>query len=348
MDNITSKPKLAFIIDTAGWAFDNIAKNLKKYLDKYYDIDIIQCNIFEGNIVKLLILCKEYDIIHFFWRGYLSLLDTNQTNDYIKGLGFNKEEFVKEYVENKNITMSICDHLYLNEAEIDITKTIFKYCNKYFVTSNILKQIYENQPELEKPICVINDAVDLELYKPINIERFNNIDKITVGWVGNSKFKDSENDDDLKGLRKIIKPSIEELAKEGYNIELKLADRNEGFIPQEEMPNYYSKINIYVCASKTEGTPLPVLEAMACGVPVISTKVGIVEEALGEKNKKYILEERSKQALKAKIIEIINNKEELKEISKENLEKVKRWSWENISKDYKNFFDKSLKKFENE
>ena len=309
------KPKLAFIIDTQGWALDNIAKNLKKYLDKYYDIDIIQCNIFEGNVVKLLILCKQYDAIHFFWRGYLSLIDTKETDEYIDTLGMSKEDFVKEYIKDKNITMSICDHLFLNEAEFWKTNTIFKYCSKYFVTSNILKQIYENIEELENPICVINDAVDLELYKPINLDRYNNIDKITIGWVGNSKFKDSDNDHDLKGLSKIIKPSIDELIREGFNIELKLADRVEGFTPQEEMPQYYSSIHVYVCASKTEGTPLPVLEAMACGVPVISTNVGIVQEALGKKSHKYILKERSKQALKQALVELINNKEELKDIA---------------------------------
>lgn len=347
MSNNNLKPKIAFVIDSTGWAFDNIAKNLKKRLSNYYDINIIPGDIFEGNVIKLLILCKQYDVIHFFWRGYLSLIDRDMMYEYIETLGITKEEFIKEYINNKNITMTICDHLFLNEEEYWRTKQIFKYCNKYFVTSQKLKQIYENIKELDNPICVIHDGVDLQLYKPINLERFDNIDTITIGWVGNSKFKDSENDDDLKGLRKIIKPAIEELIQEGYNIQTKFADRNERLIPQEKMPEYYSQIDMYVCASKTEGTPMPIIEAMACGVPVISTDVGIAQEALGDLGRKSILKERTKQALKDKIIEIINNKQILKEISKENLEKVKEWSWENIAKDYKTFFDNSLKNFDN-
>ncbi|WZB73295.1 glycosyltransferase family 4 protein [Achromobacter xylosoxidans] len=42
------------------------------------------------------------------------------------------------------------------------------------------------------------------------------------------------------------------------------------------MPAYYNSLDLYVCPSAIEGTPNPVLEAMACGVPVISTDVGIV------------------------------------------------------------------------
>lgn len=347
MDNVDLKPKLAFVIDSRGWAFDNIAKNLKERLSNYYDIDIIPGDFFKSNVIKLLILCKSYDAIHFFWRGYLSLIDNDEINKYIETLGFSKDEFIKEYIYNKNITMTICDHLFLNEEEYWRTEKIFKYCNKYFVTSQKLKQIYENIEELDNPICVIHDGVDLQLYKPMNLERFDNIDTITIGWVGNSKFKDSENDDDLKGLRKIIKPAIKELQEENYNVQMKFADRNEALIPQEKMPEYYSQIDLYVCASKTEGTPMPVIEAMACGVPVISTDVGIAQEALGKLGKKNILKERSKQALKDKIIEIINNKEILKEISKENLEIIEKWSWENIAKDYKDFLDKSLKNFDN-
>ena len=131
--------------------------------------------------------------------------------------------------------------------------------------------------------------------------------------------------------------------KAGYAIEEKFADRNNKMIPHNEMPNYYNSIDLYICTSKTEGTPNPVLESMACGVPVISTDVGIVPEAFGEKQKKFILEERTKQCLKENIIKIINNKSILAELSKENLEQIKKWDWEEMSKKFKNFFDENLK-----
>ena len=189
---------------------------------------------------------------------------------------------------------------------------------------------------------VIHDGVDLQKYIPENLDRFKNIETVRIGWTGNSKFKDSEGDSDMKGVEGIIKPAIEELQREGYSVELNLADRNIKMIPQEEMPKFYNSIDLYVCASKTEGTPLPIIEAMAMGVPVISTDVGIVSEAVGECNKKYILKERTKEDLKNAIKSIIKNKQDFEEISKENIEKVKQWDWKVIAQQYKEFFESNM------
>ena len=170
-------------------------------------------------------------------------------------------------------------------------------------------------------MMVISDGVDIEKFKPNNLERFNydNIKNrtIKIGWVGNSEFTDSEGDSDLKGVRKIIRPVLEELIQDNYPIEIKFADRKDGFIPHDKMPDYYNSIDIYICGSKNEGTPNPVLESMACGVPIISTDVGIVRDAFGTKQKKYILEERNKECLKSKIIELLKDKSQFEELSKE-------------------------------
>jgi hypothetical protein len=44
------------------------------------------------------------------------------------------------------------------------------------------------------------------------------------------------------------------------------------------MQEFYDSIDLLVCTSSTEGGPLGVFEAIACGVPVISTDVGLVKE----------------------------------------------------------------------
>ncbi len=108
------------------------------------------------------------------------------------------------------------------------------------------------------------------------------------------------------------------------------------------MPNFYRSIDVYVCASKTEGTPLTVLESMAMAIPVVSTDVGIVAEALWEKGKKYFLEERNKVFLKEKLTKLIENKEELKQIAEENLVQVKQFDWKKICLEYEEFFESNL------
>jgi len=43
---------------------------------------------------------------------------------------------------------------------------------------------------------------------------------------------------------------------------------------------FYQRATVYICASECEGTPNPALEALACGLPVITTKVGNMPEVL--------------------------------------------------------------------
>jgi len=118
---------------------------------------------------------------------------------------------------------------------------------------------------------------------------------------------------DFKGLHTVLMPVIEELQKEGYQIETYYADKNTNFIPNDKMPEYYHKLNVYICASITEGTPKPLLEAMGCGVPVITTDVGIAREYMGPKQSQFIIGERQigksddeiRKELKKKIIELL-------------------------------------------
>lgn len=55
-----------------------------------------------------------------------------------------------------------------------------------------------------------------------------------------------------------------------------------GFLPLEELPAMYSGLDFYLCLSRIEGGPYPVMETMSCGVKVISTEVGIVPELVEE------------------------------------------------------------------
>ncbi len=248
-----------------------------------------------------------------------------------------------------NITTSVYDHSFLNKQSFWITEAFLKYAKAYTISSKKLLDIYNRREDIKKkPLMEITDGVDLKKFRPKNLERFSTIKerKIKIGWVGNSKFEDSEKDDDLKGVRKIIIPAIEELKEEGYPVERKFADRNEGYIPHDKMPDYYNSIDLYVCASKEEGTPNPVLEAMACGIPVISTNVGIVSEAFGTQQNEYILKERTKKELKEKIVQLISHPEYWNKLSNENLKQIEEWSWNKKCKQFKEFFDIAIENFE--
>lgn len=242
-----SKPKIAIIVDVEGWAYYNNALEIKKNLTDYYDIDIIPIDIFNENIVKVFILTTDYDLTYFMWRGAISWLYSETSREYIEDLGYEFEEFLQEFVRSRNITTGVYDHLFINSEE-ERTEFILNNVKDYIVSSEKLKKIYDEKYD-KKPNMVISDGVDLDLFKMEDLNKFKELkdnDTIRIGWTGNSKFAD-EAGDDLKGLNKIINPAIKELKEEGYKIELAVADRNIKFIPHNEMPQYYNKIDIYMC-----------------------------------------------------------------------------------------------------
>lgn len=55
-----------------------------------------------------------------------------------------------------------------------------------------------------------------------------------------------------------------------------------GFVPREELPLWYSAARVFVYPSSYEGFGIPVLEAMACGVPTITTNASSLPEVAGE------------------------------------------------------------------
>lgn len=346
-DKNPGKKKIAIVYDVDGWAFSNIAREIKKYLSNDFEIDIFPVSVFDDNAVKFILLAERYDLVHCLWRGLLSCLDYEFARGYIYNMGLTFEEFMDKYYSKTNITTSVYDHKFLDEENFETTKSFAQYAKNYTVSSTILRDIYNELDIDKKPMAVISDGVDLEKFKPNNLERFKleNLQnrKIKIGWVGNSEFTDSEGDSDLKGVRKIIKPVLEELIQDGYPIEIKFADRKEGYIPHEKMPDYYNSIDVYICTSKNEGTPNPVLESMASGVPIISTDVGIVRDAFGTKQKEFILKERTKEQLKNKLIDLLEHKEKFEELSKENLKQIQDWTWENKCNQFKEFFEKNLK-----
>lgn len=55
-----------------------------------------------------------------------------------------------------------------------------------------------------------------------------------------------------------------------------------GFVPAEELPLWYNSASVFAYPSSYEGFGLPVIEALACGRPVVTSNVSSLPEAGGE------------------------------------------------------------------
>jgi teichuronic acid biosynthesis glycosyltransferase TuaC len=74
-----------------------------------------------------------------------------------------------------------------------------------------------------------------------------------------------------------------------------------GPVPQEELPRYYSAADMLVLASSREGMANVLLEAMACGTPVVATAVGGTPEVVAAPEAGVLMTERSPSALVAAV-----------------------------------------------
>ena len=55
-----------------------------------------------------------------------------------------------------------------------------------------------------------------------------------------------------------------------------------GFVPDDELPLWYSSATVFAFPSRYEGFGLPLLEAMACGTPVVSSNASSLPEVVGD------------------------------------------------------------------
>lgn len=338
----SGKKKIALIIDTDNWAFGNIARQLRNNLSHRFDFIVIPMDIID-NIDQVFVMARDCEVVHFFWREHLTLIGSPYFKSYAENLGMSYEQFHERFIGSKQLSTSVYDHLLLDPQELSTRAHIFsEVIAGYTVGSEKLQAIYSKVPGYPAPTALIEDGVDLRKFKPANLERFQEVGQreLVIGWVGNSKWAGEL--EDFKGVHTILKPAIERLQGEGLRVRALFADRQEQFIPHDQMPEYYGKIDLYVCTSKIEGTPNPVLEAMACGIPVVSTDVGIVPQAFGPLQKEFILPERSVEALMDSIRAILREPALLTRLSQENSERIKAWDWSIKAEKFGAYFDQLI------
>jgi alpha-1,3-rhamnosyl/mannosyltransferase len=99
-----------------------------------------------------------------------------------------------------------------------------------------------------------------------------------------------------------------------------------GPVPEADLPALYSAATLFVFPSLYEGFGLPVLEAMACGVPVICSNTSSLPEVAGDAA--LLVDPTDVRALAAAITDLLEDESRREEMRERGLQQAARFSWE--------------------
>lgn len=80
-----------------------------------------------------------------------------------------------------------------------------------------------------------------------------------------------------------------------------------GWISHDDLPHYLNQLRLLVIPSSTEGLPNIMLEAMACGIPVLATPVGAIPDVIIDGKTGFIMENNSPGCIAANVIRALSS-----------------------------------------
>jgi glycosyltransferase involved in cell wall biosynthesis len=89
-----------------------------------------------------------------------------------------------------------------------------------------------------------------------------------------------------------------------------------GWILHDNLPQYFNELKLLVIPSYTEGLPNIMIEAMACGTPVLATPVGAIPDVIKDGETGFIMEDNSPECIAKNIIRALNS-EHLEKVSQD-------------------------------
>lgn len=106
-----------------------------------------------------------------------------------------------------------------------------------------------------------------------------------------------------------------------------------GYVPHERIPQYYRGADVTALSSRHESFGMVLLEAMACGTPVVAPQIDYIPALVGDGECGYLYEKGQPSDLAENLVTVLANPDSAVELGVRGRERaVKRYTWENQSK----------------
>lgn len=113
-----------------------------------------------------------------------------------------------------------------------------------------------------------------------------------------------------------------------------------GFVPKEDLVAFYNLATVFTMPSFYEGFGLPILEAMKCGTPVVTTKKGSLLEVAGEGA--FFVEPYDVDNIANGIGEVYFNQKLQQELIKKGLAQARKFTWKKTAEETIEVYKKIL------
>lgn len=221
-------------------------------------------------------------------------------NDLINKLGVDKEKIT---VIHEGV-----DHEFFQPQE---KETIVQVRQKYYLYEDYLLFVGTIQPR--KNLLRLIEAFNLLLRE----SKYQKLSLILVGkegWLADEIYK----------------------APVKLNLQGKIRFLNH--VPTRDLPALYSGAKMFMFPSLFEGFGLPLLEAMSCGTPVITSNVSSIPEVVNDAA--LLLNPEETGEITESIKRIIDDKNFAKELSKKGIAQAKKFSWGKTAQETLAVFEK--------
>lgn len=223
--------------------------------------------------------------------------------------------------------------------------------------SHALKQETLEAFDIKKDIQVIHNFIDLNRFNRQNKDHFKqaiapNGERIFIHVSNFRKVKRMEDviqmfnivQDQIPATLLMIGDGPERYKMEELCRELQLCDTIRFLGKQEAVEELLAISDIFVMPSENESFGLAALEAMACGVPVISSNVGGIPEVNIDGETGYISDVGAVEEMAKNALDILSSEEKLDAFRKAALAQAHRFSLESILPKYEAFYAEVIDK----
>ena len=214
----------------------------------------------------------------------------------------------------------------------------------YACSEGLRQRALEFMPEAK--IYVVPNGVELDRFSPANNkQKIEDLKLLTVGRLSVSKRIE------------LLVSAMELIRKQFPNATLKIAgggglenqlrksikDKDMencitmlGVVPAEDMPELYRKSDIFVSASLQEGMSNAMLEAMASGLPIITTCCEGVEELITDNG--IVVELAQAEEIAKAIKNLADDKQAYSQMSAAARKQAEKFSWQFVAERYLDYY----------